>query len=71
MEGGTTKKWRDNKEGRDDSRGRNNGREKAIKRGEMRRGRERGREDEEEGRAEMPEWRAIGKEADVDKSKAR
>ena len=63
--GTTTKKWGDNKERCDDSRGRNKGREKGIKRGEIRRGGERGREDEGEWMAGMLEWRTIGKEANM------
>jgi hypothetical protein len=60
-----------NEEGRDDSRGRNKGREKDFKRGEIRRGGERGREDEEEGMAGMLEWRTMGKETKRDKNRAR
>jgi hypothetical protein len=70
-EGGTTRKWGDNEERCNDSRGRNKGREKEIKRGRTRRGGERGREDEEEWMAGMLEWGMAGKEANRDKSKAR
>jgi hypothetical protein len=70
-EGGTTRKWGDDKKGCDDDRGRNEGREKEIKRGETRRGGERGREDEEEGAAGTLEWRMTGKETNRDNSKAR
>jgi hypothetical protein len=68
---GTSRKWGDDEGRCDDSRGRNNGMEKGIKRGEIRRGGERGREDEEEWMAGMLEWRMAGKEANRDKSKAR
>ena len=70
-EGGTTRKWGDNKEGCEDDKGRNKGRKEEFKRGKIRRGGERGREGEEEGMAGMLEWRMIGKETNRDKSKAR
>ena len=54
------RKLGDNKERRDDSRGRNKAREKGAMKGEIRRGRKRGTEDEEEGMAGMEDDRKGG-----------